>query len=224
MSTFAIIPAKSRSTRLPGKNILPIAGVPMVCRVIENLVNSQIFDQIWVSTDSEKTAELSRAMGASVLVRSKALAEDRSTVNEVCLDWLNRIDVKPDDFCCTYATAIFLTPQDFRLAKAALSEDFDGVMGVSEFNYPPVQAMKINEGGGLEMLLPEYEKVQSQYHPKCVVSNGSQYWARTDSYEKEKTFYLKRLTHYLTDESHILDINSPVDYEVAKKRAFELGW
>lgn len=224
MSCFAIIPAKSRSTRLPGKNMLTIAGKPMLFHIIDNLTASGVFDQIWVSTDSEETANKCKNYDVSIHLRHPSLAQDRSTVNEVCLDWLENLTEKPDEFCCTYATSIFLTPQDYQSAKACLLPRFDGVMGVSEYNYPPVQALKLNDSGQLNMLMPEFETVQSQFHPSCYVSNGSQYWARTTAYLKQKTFYLESLAPYVTDESHILDINNPVDLEEAKHRAKELGW
>ena len=224
MTCFAIIPAKSRSTRLPRKNIKEISGIPMVVRVIENLKKSQIFDEIWVSTDSEEIASVCKAVGACALVRPKQLAKDSSTLNEVCLHWLSMLDDAPDFFCCTYATSVFLTSQDYLDAHALMNEYVDGVMGVSLFNYPPVQAMTENDEGHLSMLMPEYEKVQSQFYPRCLVSNGSQYWVRTASYLYEKTFYLKRLVPYITDENRILDINTIDDFREAEARAKALNW
>lgn len=224
MTQFALIPAKSRSTRLPHKNMLPVAGKPMVFHVIEHLRDAQLFDEIWVSTDSEEMAEQCKAYPVNIHLRSADLALDHSTVNDVCLDWLSELRVKPALFCCTYATSIFLTPQDYQDARACLKEPFDGVMGVSEFNYPPVQALKQDNDGQLSLLMPEYEKVQSQYHPQCYVSNGSQYWVKTTQYLKQKTFYLNRLAAYVTNEDHILDINIPEDYQAAIERAKMLGW
>jgi CMP-N-acetylneuraminic acid synthetase len=58
MSTFAIIPAKGRSTRLPGEDIKNLAGVPLVERTVNTLLASQQFDQVWVSTDSMDIADL----------------------------------------------------------------------------------------------------------------------------------------------------------------------
>ena len=97
-------------------------------------------------------------------------------------------------------------------------------MGVSEYNYPPVQALTFNDDRHLTLLMPEYEKVQSQFHPECFVSNGSQYWVKTSAYLNEQTFYLNKLVPYVTDESHILDINTQQDYELAIARAAKLGW
>lgn len=224
MKCFAIVPAKSRSTRLPGKNIKELAGIPMVVRVIDNLKKSKLFDQIWVSTDCEDIASICEKAGSKVLIRPKKFAQDTSTLNDVCLHWLDSLDNKPDYFCCTYATSVFLTSQDYRNAYSLITDSVDGVMGVSQFNYPPVQAMIENENGHLSMLMPDYERVQSQFYPKCLVSNGSQYWVKTKPYLIEKTFYLEKLVPFETDEYKILDINTEYDFIESKKRAAALGW
>lgn len=224
MKPVAIIPAKSKSTRLPSKNILEIAGKPMILHTINSLKKSGIFSAIWVSTDSQEIADICAEAGAKTHIRPLDLAEDRSTVNEVCFDWLNSLKSCPNVFCCVYATSIFLTPQDFIDAFSLLSNDVDGVMGVSQYNYPPVQALTPNNSGFLSMLMPEYEKVQSQFFPECYVSNGSQYWVRTEAYQKEKSFYLSRLKPFVTREDHILDINTKEDFEIAIERSKRLGW
>lgn len=218
MSRFAIIPAKSRSTRLPGKNMLELDGIPMVKRVVNTVLSSELFDEVWVSTDSEEIKKLCEEAGANVIIRPSELCEDRSTVNNVCVHWLNNLKCMPDFFCCVYATAVFLKEEDLEKAWNLVSADIDSVMGVSSYNYPPVQAMSPDENGYLRMLLPEYEKVQSQFHPDCSVSNGSQYWARTVEYLKAESFYLDRMIGYLTDDNNILDINTKEDFILAEKR------
>lgn len=224
MSSYAIVPAKSRSTRLPGKNIKKIAGIPMVCRVVNTLIESALFDEVWVSTDCEDIGDVIEESGAKVLLRPESLATDRSTVNDVCLHWLDQLSKRPNIFCCTYPTSIFLTPDDYRDAYSLFDGDAYGVMGVSEYNYPPVQALSKDQAGYMKMLVPEYHKVQSQFFPECYVSNGSQYWAITDRYLEERTFYLSKLKPYVTNEEHILDINYPEDYDQALIRAKKLGW
>jgi CMP-N-acetylneuraminic acid synthetase len=67
--------------------------------------------------------------------------------------------------------------------------------------------------------LPEFRHVQSQYFPECFVSNGSQYWLWTKAYLEQRTFYVNNLNPYLTNGSHILNINAPEDFVEAKERA-----
>jgi len=63
---LAIIPARGGSKRIPGKNIRPFAGVPMIVHSIRAAQDAGCFDQIIVSTDDEQIAEVAHKHGASV--------------------------------------------------------------------------------------------------------------------------------------------------------------
>jgi len=89
-------------------------------------------------------------------------------------------------------------------------------MGVSSFNYSPVQALVVDENGYAKMLLQDYEKTQSQFHPKFRVSNGSFYWARAASFNEEKTFYSPSLKVYDVPPGEVCDLDTPEDYITLK--------
>ncbi len=224
MKRFAIVPVKSRSTRLPRKNFLDLAGIPMFVRVLNVLRESQLFDEIWVSADEDVSSYFQFTGPFKCLDRHPALAKDTSTVNQVCQNWLSALKVKPDYFCCVYATAVFLRPEDINAAWNQFDENTDSVMGVSEYNYPPVQALTRNDKGYSTPLFPDWVDKQSQSFPETFVSNGTQYWFKTSAYLTEKSFYLPNTRPYLTHESRVLDINTPEDFVAAQIRASQLGW
>ena len=56
MKTLAVIPARYASTRLPGKAIIPIAGIPLVIRVLENVKKCTSVDRVIVAADDERIA------------------------------------------------------------------------------------------------------------------------------------------------------------------------
>ena len=60
------------------------------------------------------------------------------------------------------------------------------LMGVSEFNHHPTQALTVDEFGNARLLFPEYERLQSQFYPIARVSNGTFYWAEVGSFLIEK--------------------------------------
>ena len=72
----AIIPARGGSKRLPGKNIYPICGMPMICWAIRAAKESEHISEVWVSTESEEIAKIARSCGAGVHNRSSKLSED----------------------------------------------------------------------------------------------------------------------------------------------------
>ena len=91
---IAIIPARGGSKRLPGKNIKLLGGKPLIAWTIEAAIKSNIFDHIFVSTDSEEIASVSRDYGAKVpFLRPAELASDTATTNDVVthlVEWFEK--------------------------------------------------------------------------------------------------------------------------------------
>lgn len=213
MRNIAIIPARGGSKRLPRKNILPLGGRPLLTRVIECCLLSGVFSKIIVSTEDAEIAEVAKGAGADVHMRSELLAQDRSTVVEVCKDVLQTEECV--DFCCVYATSGLLTPKTIRDSGMIFFNDKAAhtLIGVSSFNYSPVQALKVDDDDYAEMLLPEYMKVQSQFHPKTRVSNGTFCWARRELFLMEGTFYSSKLRVFDVPDNEVCDLDTPEDYE-----------
>jgi pseudaminic acid cytidylyltransferase len=212
MSNIVIIPARGGSKRLPRKNILPLSGVPLVGRVIKTCIEANIFDHIIVSTEDEEIADISKMYGASIHSRPKDLARDKSTVAEVCFNVLKDMDC--DTFCCIYATAALLTVDTIRRSHSCFLsyEESDCLMGVSKFNYPPVQALMVNDDDAASLLMPKYDKIQSQFYPKTRVSNGTLNWGRRNQFLKSKNFYCESLKVFDIPDGEVCDIDTMDDY------------
>lgn len=219
MLTVALIPARGGSKRFPRKNIYKLSGLPLIAYAIRTAQLSGIFSKVIVSTEDAEIAKISKRFGAEVIDRPSEIAQDKSSVIEVCLNALDRF---PDigQLCCIYATAILLKP-DSIVASYKLfnnSDDVDFVMGVSKYSYPPVQALKANEKGYLSYMWPEWKNVQSQCQPELLVSNGTFYWARRAALLQEKTFYGARLRGYIVPEDEVSDINTFEDLSVVSRK------
>ena len=73
----ALIPARAGSKRVPDKNIRPLAGHPLIAYTIAAALESEIFTDVMVSTDSEHYADIVKHYGAQVpFLRPTALAGD----------------------------------------------------------------------------------------------------------------------------------------------------
>lgn len=218
---IAIIPARGGSKRLPRKNILPINGKPMISYPIRTALQSNLFDEVVVSTEDDKISDIAEEYGATVFKRPEELAQDRSTVVEVCVHLLKLSPfTNVDSFCCIYATAVLLQSADLIHSSKMLYEEpiADFVMGVSQYNYHPAKAMRCDKDY-LQPMWPEYSKKQSQFLPEVVVSNGTLYWARRKVFLTEKTFVGSRTKGYIVPEKHAIDIDTVDDYEKAKEKA-----
>lgn len=81
MKYVALIPARGGSKRLPRKNILPLAGLPLIVHSIEYARNEGI--QVYVSTDNEEIKQVSKHYGAEIIDRPSELASDLATTASV---------------------------------------------------------------------------------------------------------------------------------------------
>src|ERR1700733_10576572 len=97
--TIAIIPARGGSKRIPGKNIRPLAGKPLIAYTLAAADESGLFERVVVSTDSLEIAEMARRFGAEVpFLREATLADDFTPVSSVTVDALCRLDPAGDRF------------------------------------------------------------------------------------------------------------------------------
>lgn len=81
---LALIPARGGSKRLPRKNVLPLAGRPLIAWTIQAALDAGGIDDVVVSTDDAEIADVARAAGAAVpFRRPSALASDDATTLDV---------------------------------------------------------------------------------------------------------------------------------------------
>lgn len=102
MKIIAVIPARSGSKGVPDKNILPLAGKPLIAYSIAAAKESRLINRIIVSTDSEKYANIAKKYGAEVpFLRPVELAGDLSTDYDFVkhlLDWLDEHEGRTPDY------------------------------------------------------------------------------------------------------------------------------
>ena len=120
MNKIAIITARGGSKRIPHKNMKHFCGKPILAYSIEAALESKVFDEVMVSTDSDAIAKVALKYGAEVPFRRSAeTADDYSTTNNVLLEVLDEYEKRGRKFevaCCIYPTAPFVTAN--RLAEA----------------------------------------------------------------------------------------------------------
>ena len=91
MKVLAIIPARGGSKRIPKKNIKLFLNKPVIAYAIKLAINSNIFDEVMVSTDSEEIANVALKYGAKVpFIRSNKTSSDYSTTFEVIDEVINQ--------------------------------------------------------------------------------------------------------------------------------------
>jgi len=79
---IALIPARSGSKRIPLKNIKLLGGHPLIAYAIQSAKDSGIFNDIYVSSDSDRIGEIAKYYGAKFIKRPDEFATDISPDDE----------------------------------------------------------------------------------------------------------------------------------------------
>lgn len=115
MTVVAIIPARGGSKGVPGKNLRPVGGVPLVGRAVRSALASRRIDQVWVSTDDDEIARVAAAHGARVVTRPADLSGDRATSESALLHALDAVEsegVEVSVLVFVQCTSPFIRPDD----------------------------------------------------------------------------------------------------------------
>jgi CMP-N-acetylneuraminic acid synthetase len=116
----AIIAARGGSKGLPGKNIRPLAGKPLIAYSVEAAKASSYVDRVIVTTDSSEIAEVARKFGAEVpFMRPPELAQDLTPTEPVlahAVEWLEREEQYRVDI------VVFLQPTDIFRKRSMIDE------------------------------------------------------------------------------------------------------
>lgn len=185
---LCVIPARGGSKGLPGKNIRPLAGLPLIAHSIRCAALCPEIDRCIVSTDSEEIAEIARAHGASTpFLRPADLASDTAPMLGVlkhALATLETLDGR------RYETLLLLDPTspgrlpaDIVAAVGLLNGDpaADGVVGVSRPEFSPYWHCVVEREGYMVPLMPgASEYVRRQDVPDVFRINASLYVWRRD--------------------------------------------
>ncbi len=215
----AILPARGSSKRLPRKNVRSFLDRPALSYPVEAAIKSAVFDRILVSTEDEEIAAAAEAAGAEVINRPPDLATDDATMADVCRHALGLLDmegIRPESFCCLYATALLILPEDLRGGFERLQTDpaTDAVIATAGYNMTPLQAFR--EGEPLKPMFPEYSHLNTRHHPKLVGDAGAFYWIRTASFERGGTFFPTRMQGYHLPKLRVADIDTEEDWMIAE--------
>jgi len=180
MKRLAIIPARSGSKRLPGKNIKEFCGKPMLSYGITAALESGLFDTVMVSTDSETIAEIARKYGAEVpFLRSAEAASDTASdldVQHEVIGEFKKRGMEFDQMAYIYPCAPFIKKEHVINALHLLEENKATIANtVTPFSFPPLRSYHINENGRITPRFPEYYNCRSQDLPTLYHDCGMLY-------------------------------------------------
>jgi len=227
-SVVALIPARMGSKRVPGKNVRPLDGHPMIAYTIAPALASGVFDAVVVSTDSEDIAAIARHYGANVpFLRPAAMAGDTSPDIEwveFTVNTLAETGKVYDCFSLLRPTSPFRTPETIKRAWKTFLEDpsADSLRAVEQCTQHPAK-MWVVRGNRLLPLMPfgpadqPWHSSQYQSLPPVYAQNASLEIAWTRVVREGRTIAGESIVPFFTDEMEGFDINNRHDWILAEQ-------
>jgi N-acylneuraminate cytidylyltransferase len=217
---FAIIPARGGSKRIPDKNIQLADGKPLIAFPILTAISSGFFEEVIVSTDSEKIASISRAFGASTpFLRDADLSDDYTPTIPVIRDAVNKLpQIGADDIvCCIYPTSIFLTnvilASAIEMSPRLSSHNF--IVSYTTFAYPIQRALRKDLAGTLNFFEAKNALARSQDLEPAYHDAAQFYFARRVAWETQNSVFTDSIGVEIP-RRYVQDIDTFEDLENAR--------
>jgi CMP-N-acetylneuraminic acid synthetase len=212
--------ARGGSKGLPGKNLLPINGVPLIGHSIETAKKINQINRIFVSTDSEEIAEVGKLFGAEVIERPKDLASDTASEWEAWKHAIEHVGKKYgdfDQFISLPATAPCRRYIDVRRCMQALVDDVDMVITTTDSHRNPWFNMVTNNSEGYAQLVNTSQGFKRrQDSPKCQDMATVAYIARPSFINNNESIWDGNVKAIKVPQHTAVDIDTFYDYSVAK--------
>ena len=223
---LAVIPARGGSKGLPGKNIRPFAGLPLIAHTVLYAKMCPEIERCIVSTDSPDIAEVARQFGADVpFHRPTKLAQDDTPLWPVLRHALATVEqqdnVRYDALLLLDPTSPAREPSDVAGALRRLRERSaaDGVIGVSQPDFNPIWHCVVERDGWMADLMEEGSRFeQRQAVPRVYRINGSLYLWRAEFVRREERSWRRRGRNLLYEipEFRAMSIDTAQEFDRAE--------
>ena len=204
------IPIKNNSSRVPNKNLRLLRGIPLYRYALDTVINSKVFDDVFVDTDSEDVKNYCIEKNINIIDRDPKLLKDSANGNDLLEHW---VDIKPnyDVYFQVFVTSPFLTPNTLKDCVNIMKTNplGDSVFTVIEdytwywFNGKPVNYNP--------KLLP-----RSQDAKPIIKETTSLYGISKEGFNKTKSRIGESPQIYVVDEIEGTDIDTEFDFIMAK--------
>ena len=217
---ICVIPARGGSKGLPRKNIMLLAGVPLIAYTIKSAHDSKLIDRVIVSTEDAEIAAISKEYGAEVIIRPEILAEDTTPTEPVIIHAVSVLEsegYRPNFIVTLQPTSPFKTSDQIDTAiKTILSGDFDSLIGLKEVKEHPYKMKKIEGGYVIPFIDKNVESNRRQDMPVIYKENGAIYISKYDILMKKGRIMGEKIKPFIMSEDTSLDIDTHLDFKIAE--------
>jgi pseudaminic acid cytidylyltransferase len=221
--SVAIITARGGSKRIPRKNIKLFSGQPIINYSIKAAIESELFNEVMVSTDDEEIAEIAIKAGAKVpFLRSHENSNDFAGTAEVICEVIEKYKTQNIVFdigCCLYPTAPFLKADTLKSGfDIFIQKKFDVVFPAIQYSYPIQRSIRLMKDGKVEMLWPENYTKRSQDLEPVFHDVGQFYWFDSEVMLNKKKLFTDNSGVLVVSEMMAQDIDNEDDWKLAEMK------
>jgi CMP-N,N'-diacetyllegionaminic acid synthase len=230
VKVLGVITARGGSKGIPGKNLKPLAGKPLIAHTIDAARVSGAFDRLILSTDDAAIADAARAHGCDVpFTRPAELARDDTrhlAVMQHAVEWLRDHDAYDPDFVMILQpTSPLRSADDIRASIDVIeATGADSVVSVSEVpaHYNPMRTLRVDERGFASLFVtgkPVRTRInRRQDMPIVWTMDGAIYLFRTSVLlGPEPSLYGDRTAVYVTPAGRGVSIDDANDWSHAER-------
>lgn len=214
---ISIIPARGGSKGLPGKNILPLCGKPMIAYTIEAAKQSKYIDRVIVSTDDQNIADIALQYGAEVpFLRPDFLASDTAqavdnyiyTIERLSKEWNTPIE----EFVVLQPTSPLRIVEDIDGAiEMFMEKKADSVISYTPEAHPVRWHKYLDENNAFvdifDTTIANRQDLKTSYYP-----NGAVYVFRF-SMIKQRKYYTDKSYGFVMPRVRSVDIDYKEDFD-----------
>lgn len=218
-----VIPARGGSKGIPGKNIKPMGGIPLICRSID-IARKFVDDKdICVTTDSVEIINVVRQHGMEVpFKRPDYLATDTASSYDVLIHALDFYKAKGIDYdwmVLLQPTTPFRKEEDLRKMLGMMTDDLDMVVSVKQAETNPYyNCYAVNEHGYLQKFIKTSGAGYGRQSARPIIyeKNGSVFVIKIDSLRKKKINEFEKVHFYEMNKVYSIDLDEPLDWIFAE--------
>lgn len=216
---LAIIPARGGSKRVPRKNMLALAGRPLIAWTIEAALKSSYIDTVVVTSDDDEILAVSAKWGASIIKRPDHLADDTATTFDAIKHAIDSMQKQYDFIVLLQPTSPLRNATHIdESIELLLTKQSDAVISVCPMDHSPLWSNTLPDDGNMRGFLPDVIlNKRSQDLETYYRLNGAIYICRADKLLNEKTFFIKNnIFAYKMDKEDSVDIDENIDFKIAE--------
>ncbi len=221
LDIVAIIPARAGSKRLPGKNMLPLAGKPLIQWSLDAAKESGVVDLILVTSDDPAVLELARQQDVMAIKRPLELASDTATTVDAVLNALQQLESKgysAQRVVLLQPTSPLRTAQNIQAAVQRMEEtSATSIVSVCAMDHTPLWANTLPHDGNMDQFLStELINKRSQDLPTYYRLNGAVYLINKQALIDHHSFFVPPTYALLMDRTNSVDIDTAEDLVFAE--------